>query len=469
MRRIFLAGIICVVLLALPSVFAYTLSVETVNNRAYEGESLNYTINITNDLNISDSVTFFDLVFVGQFVMNYIPSNRLTLTAGESRIINVSILSTDDTPLAIEIPFKIYFNSEGDANDTVILKGRFDKLPDFYLKPLIKEIIIGDVIDPRIGQSLIAVVYNPDDRTMNVVLNYSVKKGEAVVLSGGVEQSLEPYSTTNVVLPVNLNYYQEPGMYSFIVQAYNGDSALPANETVFEVGGFAEFSVSPDIEKNIFGKNLIITVENTGTAIGSTSFTLSILPIERWLRYSSNVNVTYADGELNFTVSLLPGQQRIIEYKVTYIPLYLLPLFLIVLGYAYWYFTRRLDVVRTVSDIQVGDEYFSFKIVIRIKNLSNEKLKDIRVKEKLLPFAKKVGSYGTLHPKFVSNSSEKKLLWEVGELGPKDEAVITYRINTSIGIIGRIFLPATQVKFKYKGHTNSSSSSVLIVSPDEEK
>jgi len=462
------ALIILASLLVLQSASAFTLSAYDINRSVYEGQKLNYTVEITNDKNITDTVSYFDLVSISSFRVSYVPISRVLLAAGETKNVTILISSTDNTPLAIEVPFKIYFSSLVDNNQELVLRGRFDKLPsDIPKRPVITKIEIAESLDPRDEQAIIATIYNPSDSLVESFINYSVKKDTEIVLNNNITTLLEPLAFSQIEIPVDLFYYQEPGNYTFTIRAYNQNYSLPANFSVFQVGGFSEFNVSDLSSSSIFGKTIRVRFTNEGTAIGSSTRVVSLTPLQRLLNYATEGEVTYANGALTLYTLLLPGQSKDVVYKVTYIPLLISPFVLLGLVVAFKHFTRKMDVSRAVTETTMTNEEFSFKVVLRVKNVSQDKLKNIRVREKLLPFAKTVGSYGTLHPKMIKDSTGKKLLWEINELGPGDEAVISYRIRTSVGILGKIILPATLITAKFRGRTARAKTQLFVITPEE--
>ena len=129
----------------------------------------------------------------------------------------------------------------------------------------------------------------------------------------------------------------------------------------------------------------------------------------------------------------------------------------------YSYLTRKVSISRKIIPLDVGEHSSTFKVTIKVKNISNATLKNVRVRDTMLPFIKKIGTYGTLHPKMIKDLTGKKLLWTVGEVAPKSEVIITYRFDTSLAILGRIFLPGTKVEYKHKGKFGSTRGKVSLV------
>ena len=60
-----------------------------------------------------------------------------------------------------------------------------------------------------------------------------------------------------------------------------------------------------------------------------------------------------------------------------------------------------------------------------------------------------VGEYGTIKPDKVQDGIKgKRLVWRINELARGEERIISYRIQTKMGIVGKLVLPATVVRYK---------------------
>jgi hypothetical protein len=455
-----------VVLLALPlSVQAYTLTSETINGTVVEGETLHYRVTITNDKIFNDTVWFSQFIDERLFDLTY-ALDRVTLTPGENRTIDIFVDSTLDTPLLIEVPFRFYFSNPANENNEVTFKGKFLKAGD--VRPMILDYSFPSGFDPRYAQTLIVYVYNPSGTFINSLVKYEIRKDDELLFNDSTTSMLEPLTSTQVSFNVQMVYDQPVGDYVLRFRAYNKDYAYEWNETTFTITGYAEYHISePLIEKvffGFFGKTLRLNLTNTGTGTGTHSVKLKMAPVDRFMAYEKEGNITFVGGQAVFTAILTPGETKEFVYKITYLPLILLPIFLVVVYYFYAFFTRKAKVSRKVVPIHIGEHSSSFKVTMRIRNLSKDKLKSVRVREVMLPFIKKIGSYGTLHPKIIKDLTGKKLLWNVGEMSPRSEVIITYQFHTSLGILGKIFIPGTKLEYKHKGIVKTARGGVSVFS-----
>jgi len=390
-------------------------------------------------------------------------SSRVILAPGENATVSFSVFSTVDTPLLIEIPFKIYFSNPSGENNEITFKGKFLKASDF--RPIILSSSFPSSLDPRVSQELGVSVYNPSSSFIDSTVKFEVLSGGNLVFNGSKSVRIEPLSSENVSVPVNFNYWQAPGTYTIRYRAYNKDYAFEWNQTVFNIKGFDEYAISkPIVSQGLFGKTIILNVTNTGTIRGDFSFNLTASPLERLFGYYHEGDIKISGSSLVLGASINSGEVAVFVYKVTYVPVIMLPIVLLLAYYAYYYLNRKITISRKIVPISITENSTTFRVTIKLRSLANSKIKDLRIKEYILPFVKKIGSYGTLHPKQISDLTGKKLLWEVNELAPKGEVIITYEFHTSMGILGRIILPGTRAEYSVKGRKISSKGGVSAFS-----
>ncbi|MBR9679135.1 MAG: hypothetical protein GON13_02605 [Nanoarchaeota archaeon] len=450
-------------MLALPlAVNAYTLAYEVINSTVIEGDSLHYIFTITNEKSYTDNIWLS--YFIDENLFNiHSSASRVSLLAGENKSIDFYIDSTKDTPLLIEIPFTIYFSNPAGMNNEITLKGKFLKASN--LRPIVTGYSFLDFVDPRQEQELIINVHNPTNMIIDSEVRYEILQYDVVLFNNSKNVLLEPLTTAKVFFKIGLEYGQLPEDYILRFRAYNKGYANEWNETEFKVISYYEYAVgSPVVEQNVFGKIIKLNITNVGTGEGVISVPINIAPIERFFNYYTDGDIVFENGKILLTATLNAGETASFVYKVTYIPLLLLPFILLGIYLIYVYATRKISISRKVVPLNLGEHSSTFKVTIKIKNISNATLKNVRVRDVMLPFIKKIGTYGTLHPKMIRDLTGKKLLWSVGEVAPKSEVIITYHFDTSLAILGRIFLPGTKVEYKHKGKVGSVRGKISLVS-----
>ena len=106
------------------------------------------------------------------------------------------------------------------------------------------------------------------------------------------------------------------------------------------------------------------------------------------------------------------------------------------------------------------------KLVLNVKNRSKDPLKDIDVIDKVphITNVEKELFIGTLQPYKVLRHEKKGtiLKWKIDDLGVGEERVITYKIKSTLPILGSFSLEAAAAKYHYRkkgriAHSNSLS------------
>lgn len=458
MKKLFLVFVLALSLFTV--VNGYTVTVTNVKNNGFEGETLLYNLTVYNDLSKTDTITFFDLTSRNNYVISY-STNRLILKPGENKTVQISITSTVQTPLEIEVPITIYLTNSDNLNKEVKLRTLFKKR--LNPKPEIKTVFLNELIDPRLNNSVTIVLYNPSDTIIRSTLRYEIFKNNDLLKQNNFTVYLDPYINTKITLPLELNYHQEPGDYSLRITAFNNEFANPPEIVNFKVLGFSEFNVEAMVDNKIVFKTVKIIVSNNGTSQDSTMIPVKINLLDLLLKYYSSHDYNFTNGNLVFSLTIPPGESEVITFKITYLPLILSP-FLLVSGWlGYKYYSAKLRVDRSVKLVERGESSSRFKVSITIRNVTESKLKKVKVRESVIPFVNRIGSYGTLHPKLIGTDSNRSLVWDLNDLDPKNEVVLTYEFETSIGILDKIVLPPTKVSCRFKGKKLEYYSSSLII------
>src|SRR3989338_3660270 len=126
-----------------------------------------------------------------------------------------------------------------------------------------------------------------------------------------------------------------------------------------------------------------------------------------------------------------------------------------------------LALTKSVKETESNEGGISrIKLVITVKNKSGEKLREIKVIDKLpkLLSMEKDATIGSLRPAQVSKGkgNNEIIVWKIEELAPGEERVITYYLASSLKIVGGLTLQPAMAKFtignrEYKPKSNTAS------------
>jgi hypothetical protein len=257
-----------------------------------------------------------------------------------------------------------------------------------------------------------------------------------------------PYEE-EVILDVNPN--AQPGSYVLEIKAVvNG-----------KVRGYSskKFNVirNPDVkEKTVRDSRFLIEkVRFIKSNEGNTEQEESFYYNANWF---SKIFITYGteptekqSNALVWAFTLEPGKTYEVDVQTDYRGLCLIILILILLAIlGVYFFGKKIVIRKEVFKVKHEGGLSELKIMLHVKNRGRE-LRDIEIIDFLPKLIHPVkGNYSTLEPfKVQSGSLGLKLIWRLDRLRFGEERIITYRVGSSLNIIGSITLPRTVVKYHF--------------------
>ncbi|MGC8533427.1 MAG: hypothetical protein ACP5MV_02225 [Candidatus Parvarchaeum sp.] len=310
-----------------------------------------------------------------------------------------------------------------------------------------------------LGQTglILPFVYN---LSSNGKLVYSSSKNEVIANLG--------LNSFNFTIPINkLNYLLPPGKYNISVYTnYNKNSST----LYFPISILTYYKpvVSKTSSFNIFGGSASITVKNEGNvpinrsaiALGINSFN-SLFLISK---YSSNGSAVISNGSVQPSISsLLPGQSITLQYSVSYYPIYLIILIIVLAFVIFLYFNRKVVFKKEVIEHKAVDGFIDIKIALRFKNISRKKIYGIELEDEIPPNSLKVAKAGQKEGKITKHGSRMLISWKEEELNPNDEIIVMYEVKSKIGIVGNFELGKASAKFDLNGRSYKKSSNSLVL------
>ncbi len=111
----------------------------------------------------------------------------------------------------------------------------------------------------------------------------------------------------------------------------------------------------------------------------------------------------------------------------------------------------------------------SLKVILQVTSLVKKPIKNVTIVDYVPSIAhlEKEFIQGTLRPTKILKHEKKGtiLKWEIGELGPKEDRLISYNISSKLSIIGSFRLPRAKVLIREKNkekHVYSNSLGVEV-------
>lgn len=163
---------------------------------------------------------------------------------------------------------------------------------------------------------------------------------------------------------------------------------------------------------------------------------------------------------------ILPNQQYIISYSYNYSIIAVLILALLFLAFMLFLVTRKdlklsKILMTKISEIEEGKE---IKICLEILNKTSEEISNITLEDFVPPIFKLKKEFSVIKPKrIVKEKEERKLVWEIPRIEPKETRIFTYNIVPKVGVKGKYSFPLARVKYKRRELSKISFSNSLRI------
>jgi hypothetical protein len=174
-------------------------------------------------------------------------------------------------------------------------------------------------------------------------------------------------------------------------------------------------------------------------------------------------NVRYISWDLK----LKPQETYTIIVTTNYRPIFYIILLCILGIISYYVFRSPVVVTKSVTKITKKEGGISgLRLMIHIKNRTQNILERVHVIDKIPHIAEieKEFKVGTLQPSKIIKHEKKGTIvkWEIENLDPNEERVISYEMKSKLTILGDFYLPKVKVRFlTHKGKPSIAYSNRL--------
>lgn len=285
---------------------------------------------------------------------------------------------------------------------------------------------------------------------------------------------LAPLEEKVLAFTYELNPLQKPGEYRVSFELLKGNQTI---ET-FSTRVLTVLEIKPGFgkeEKEKLGL-LKLTKELTYTSKSNIKDAQEIkLPIslfEKWFT-SSIPEAKYFKEEgkrfISWNLELEPGQSKTIFIIVNYRPILYVIVLIIIIVVLYYAYKSPVIIKKGVSEVNLKEGGISqIRLMLEIKNNSKKSISNVTITDYVpnIAILEKTYIEGTLKPSKILHHKERGtiLKWELPELAPGEDRLISYNIKSKLSILGNFKLPRAKVKFKHKGKEYISYSNTLGIS-----
>lgn len=250
----------------------------------------------------------------------------------------------------------------------------------------------------------------------------------------------------------------DAGVYTVQIETVYIGQKLSIYSKNFEVQSVSIIETDKKYETVSLGKRMIVMASNTGNEVAKNVEIKE--PISWFDKIFYDGEGVVKAGSVVWTVSeIAPGATAELVYQVSYVPLFI---FLILLVVALWFYFFKVRVIRIKKFVIEKKEIKTasiFTIGINVKNNCATDADDVVIRD-FVPSIFKIGFKHGPRPKIKKTDTGTELVWHLKRFDKAEERLLVYYLKPVIGILGPVSLPNVTVSYKigkreWKAHSNS--------------
>jgi hypothetical protein len=272
----------------------------------------------------------------------------------------------------------------------------------------------------------------------------------------------EVEGTTNVLDTMDLPDLLA-GTYTVTASVAGTDESTQTTFTVQAIKNVAEARKSV---KTTLSEDVKITITNDGNVIESGYVLKQSLPagqsvtwIDKPTREHTESGITTYEWVLP---TLKPKQSMTISYRIEYWPVIAAEIVVIIIILAIIFYLFLKFTSPGIKKLYIRKGKGEHSIILEIKGSFFHELKDVLVSDTISPLARvQVGSE-TTKPVMKEYDAGTQLIWKFGNIKPKSELVVSYRIK-SVLEVGSMRMPRAVMRFRINDKKYSVFSKELTI------
>ncbi len=409
------------------------------------------TLDIRKDPFSTLSSSWFDYVLINP--------NRVELSGNEKEKINVTLKFKKEVPTGKSYSTYIKIMPIGEPEDNI------------------KHTLVTRVVRP---DEILDVVAEADEKVkpgkklelalelenrLNVLLSEVEVYASSDIFEKREGFKLLPLQVREEKLEIEIPESAKPKNYDLNLRVYYDNQLVSKQELEFLVSTSSDLVFTKDEDKSFLKTTETVTLKNLGNADVDDIYDKELSGWQKMFA-SYTPEPTYTDEMgAHWRFSLAPNNEYQIVTVVNYRTLFWLILVVLSFGlFAYFSLAKGVSVKKEIIKLKTDKEGKSkLRIMVHIKNRSSKPLKHAKLIEILPHHLHPKPVFGTLKPDKVQKGSQGiRLMWEMDVIDKHEERIVTYNVETKVGVLGQITLPAAMLRYKNKaGRVTSSQSNQL--------
>mgnify|MGYP001587683400 CR=1 FL=1 len=265
--------------------------------------------------------------------------------------------------------------------------------------------------------------------------------------------------------PISLN--AAPGDYALNVKAYSGSDLKGSYSWAFKVNEKSSIGEQKAEKGGFLKSTTTITKRNDGNVKSTQSITIESSFLKN-IFTSTKPDAKTRHGDLTWEFSLAPGEEYTVTVERNYRPIfYGFVIIVLAVILIYFHIERSVVIKKRIFMIRSNIQGLSeMKILLIVRNGRMKQLQGVKVMDVLPNIIQPTHEFGTLKPDSVQQGAKgKRFVWEIGNLEPGEERVLTYKVKAKLHLDGGALLPPAMMQYEKDGSFMTVVSKRLDVGP----
>lgn len=434
------------------------IDIKPINNVIKFNETAKFLVTITN--NLSDNIQFYiDTPPVGWSVPT---DNSIKVYQGKKNEFYLYLEPDGTVGPGLK---KVIVNFKNINTGKIIkkyveveIKGNGYLFGQYSLSVIMDASVPSEPIDPREKLLIISVLENKNPLNLSgLTLRVS---SDLSTLNTEQNFDLPPLTKKAVEFNYDLNPLEPPADYSVTLELLKDGKVVDKIQKAIAIK-----QITPPFKEELQKKYSFYKEEIAGTytslsnvrdrqAIKIPTTTFKSL----FTKVSPAAAVVIEDNQKIYKLyfEMDPGENASIKIVTNYRILIYLLIAALLLLLVYLYYRSPVKIKKSVSDVKISDVggISELKVMLGVSNAGKKQAKEIVVTD-YVPKIAQVGKQfveGTLKPTQILSHRTKGTIikWEIEEILPGEERILSYSIKPTLSITGDFKLPRAKVEFKQK-------------------
>lgn len=301
------------------------------------------------------------------------------------------------------------------------------------------------------------VLLNVDKKeSVDVFVTTKILKDDLLIQKFEDSVSIYPLKTETLSHNFDIKLTHKPGDYKIVVSVKdNLNKILDEKSTIFKIETIShKITEEKEIKGSLFDSFVTIKITNYGN-LPESNFNFSvILPLVTKSFFYPKIEPNFQEEKNDRIIykwlirELNPGETITIKYELRFNSIVIISCILVIVIIWVVWLTFQPKLMKKYMGILAKDEEVT--ISLHVKNKSRKILDSVIVKDFVPAIATVIKEFDTLTPSITRKATGTELTWQVKDVRPKEERVLTYKIKPVIEILGDLKLPKAHLLYETK-------------------